>query len=263
MCCSEFTIVIDTAAAKMTLGSLPASCYYLSFVMAALIVVEPVPTSAIPVGNIDQHRSEYFHNSSPFTENGVTSELDKSENIQSGQPLSNEETERQSESVASPHFLSTGDVAKRSPNLDETPTPSSQQQQQQQSKTRRQRRSRDYSYGDADDDVSAEQDDASASSGKEHHGRASLLSPRVVAFSRLDLQRALAAVEDEIATEEGFRTRPPAVERRNQDSSKRSVLGRQTALGQLFLKRIAGKDLGGSWNGSQKGWASNNVRIWG
>lgn len=38
----------------------------------------------------------------------------------------------------------------------------------------------------------------------------------------------------------------------------------QLLLGELLLKRLAaGKDQLGAWNGSQKGWASNNVRIWG
>jgi hypothetical protein len=43
---------------------------------------------------------------------------------------------------------------------------------------------------------------------------------------------------------------------------KRTASGRQSLLGDLLLKRLAGKDTG-TWNGSQKGWASNNVRIWG
>lgn len=67
-------------------------------------------------------------------------------------------------------------------------------------------------------------------------------------------QRVLA-----MGDEQGSSDNEVVVER--QKLEKRTTSG-NPSLGELSLKRIVGKEPG-SWNGSQKGWASNNVRIWG
>lgn len=85
------------------------------------------------------------------------------------------------------------------------------------------------------------------------------------ALESIELEPFQAENEDTVkgkkmrATEVGSKL---AQEAQKRPTIKRLNNDRQLMLGDL-LKRLANNEQPGSWNGNQRGWASNNVRIWG